>query len=70
MFAKDRFHGIVKTALQKESWTITQEPYTLPIPGLTSLFFDLGAEKLIIAEQDRRKIAVVVSKAKPCATCF
>ncbi|MBD1823397.1 hypothetical protein H6F51_12990 [Cyanobacteria bacterium FACHB-DQ100] len=24
MFAKDRFHGIVKTALQKEGWTITR----------------------------------------------
>ncbi len=60
MSAKDRFHDVVKTALQKEGWIITQEPFTLPIPDLTSLFIDLGAEKLIIAEQDTRKIAVEV----------
>ncbi len=29
MSAKDTFHAIVKTALQKDGWLITHDPYPL-----------------------------------------
>jgi hypothetical protein len=60
MSAKDRFHENVKNALQKDGWTITDEPLKIPIERLTNLFIDLGAEKLIVAQRENRKIAVEV----------
>ncbi|WP_442921513.1 element excision factor XisH family protein [Microcoleus sp. S36a_D3] len=27
---KDRFHGVVKTGLEKEGWQITADPYSNP----------------------------------------
>ncbi len=30
MSAKDAFHEVVKTALQKDGWQITHDPYNLP----------------------------------------
>ncbi|NJN57129.1 MAG: fatty-acid oxidation protein subunit alpha [Leptolyngbyaceae cyanobacterium SL_5_9] len=60
MSAKDRFHDVVKTALQKDGWIITDEPLQLPIERLTSLYIDFGAEKLIIAQRENQKIAVEV----------
>jgi hypothetical protein len=59
MPAKDRFHEVVKIALQKEGWTITDDPLTLRV-GLRDVFVDLGAEKLLAAERDGRKIAVEI----------
>jgi XisH protein len=60
MSAKDRFHENVKNALQKDGWTITDEPLKIPIERLTNLFIDLGAEKLIVAQRENQKIAVEV----------
>ena len=60
MSAKDRFHDVVKRSLQKDGWTITDEPLTLPIERLTQFHIDLGAEKLIVAQRQSRKIAVEV----------
>ena len=60
MSAKDRFHDAVKRSLQKDGWTITDEPLTLPIERLNQLHIDLGAEKLIVAQRESRKIAVEV----------
>jgi hypothetical protein len=60
MSAKDRFHDVVKIALQKDGWTITDEPLKLPIERLTSLYIDFGAEKLLVAQRDNQKIAVEV----------
>ncbi|MEL6986564.1 MAG: XisH family protein [Bacteroidota bacterium] len=59
MPAKDIYHDLVKTALQKEGWTITHDPYRLSSGG-TELFIDLGAEKLIAAEKEGTKIAVEI----------
>ncbi|MBE9164780.1 MULTISPECIES: element excision factor XisH family protein [Microcoleaceae] len=28
---KDRFHGVVKTGLQKEGWQITADPYQINV---------------------------------------
>ncbi len=59
MPAKDRYHDIVKAALVKDGWTITHDPLTLRW-GRKDLFVDLGAEKLLAAEKEGRKIAVEV----------
>jgi hypothetical protein len=59
MPAKDRYHQICKTALTKDGWQITHDPYTLRW-GVKDLFVDLGAERLIAAEQENQKIAVEV----------
>ncbi|WP_449417529.1 element excision factor XisH family protein [Phormidium nigroviride] len=59
MAAKDIYHQVVKTALEKDGWTITNDPLKLTI-GSRSVYVDLGAEKLFAAEKEGRKIAVEV----------
>ena len=59
MPAKDIFHDIVVTALQKEGWQITDDPLRLKW-GLRELFVDLGAKKLIAAQKGETKIAVEI----------
>ena len=60
MAAKDVFHNVVKTALQKDGWVITDDPLTLRVDAFTDLFIDLGAEKLLAAEKEGQKIAVEI----------
>jgi XisH protein len=57
--AKDIYHDTVKTALEKDSWTITDEFFRLAI-GSRSVYIDLGAEKIIAAEKEGKKIAVEI----------
>lgn len=57
--AKDIYHNTVKTALEKDSWTITDEFFRLAI-GSRSVYIDLGAEKIIAAEKEGCKIAVEI----------
>lgn len=57
--ARDAFHDIVKTALQRDGWFITHDPYPLQA-GSFDLAIDLGAEKVIAAEQGEKKIAVEI----------
>ena len=59
MPAKDIFHDIVITALQKEGWKITDDSLRLKW-GLRELFVDLGAKKLIAAQKGETKIAVEI----------
>jgi hypothetical protein len=59
MPAKDIYHNTVRTALEKDGWTITNDSLTLE-SGDRSLFVDLGAEKILAAEKQGRKIAVLV----------
>ncbi len=59
MSAKDIFHVVVKTALQKNGWLITHDPYPLQA-GSFDLAIDLGAEKFIAAERQGIKIAVEI----------
>lgn len=58
--AKDIFHEIVKEALIKDGWTITDDPLTLLNRAEGGISTDLGAEKIIVAEKDLTKIAVEV----------
>lgn len=57
--ARDRFHGIVRTALEKEGWTITADPYEIRVEGV-DFEIDLAAEQLLAASLGNRKIAVEI----------
>jgi len=58
MAARDKFHETVRHALEKDGWTITDDPYILR--GKPRQEIDYGAEKLIAAERGAQKIAVEV----------
>jgi hypothetical protein len=57
--APDAIHGAVKSALIKDGWTITDDPYTIEYEEVT-LFADLGAERPIAAERGGERIVVEV----------
>ena len=59
MPAKDIYHNTVKNALIKDGWTITHDPLRLKW-GNDLLYVDLGAEQLLTAKKEDRKIAVEV----------
>jgi XisH protein len=59
MPARDFFHDAVKNALIKDGWIITHDPLPISFGGV-DLYVDLGAEKLIAAQKDERKIAVEI----------
>jgi XisH protein len=59
MARKDVYHDSVRHALEKEGWTITDDPLDLSI-GEVELFADLGAERVIAAERGNEKIAVEI----------
>lgn len=44
MAAKDAFHGVVKSALQKDGWKITHDPLYINFAEV-EIFVDLGAER-------------------------
>lgn len=62
MSARDIYHDTVKRALQKDGWTITHDPFPLQI-GKKRLSIDLGAERLISAENETRKIVIEVKSS-------
>ena len=59
MPAKDIYHEPMKNSLLKDGWEITDDPYIIKW-GIKDLYIDLGAQKLIAASQQGRKIAVEV----------
>jgi XisH protein len=50
------YHEAVKNALIKDGWTITHDPFVLAF-GLHNLYVDLGAEQMLAAEKEERRIA-------------
>ena len=56
---KDAYHEIVKTALTKDGWQITDDPFLIGFRG-TLLFADLGAEKLTGIRQRPQKVSIEV----------
>ena len=56
--ARDRFHGAVKNALEKEGWIITADPYQISV-GDVDFEIDLAAE-MLAAERGGEKIAVEI----------
>ena len=59
MPAKDIHHDLVHRLLVADGWRITHDPYRLVV-GRKNLFVDLGAEKIIAADRDGKRIAVEV----------
>ncbi len=59
MSAHDSIHDPVVRALQKDGWTITNDPLTLEFGDLY-LFVDVGAERAVAAERGGERIAVEV----------
>jgi hypothetical protein len=59
MAALDRDHHIVRRALEKEGWTVTDDPLTLEYKE-RRLQVDLGAERLLVAEKGTERIAVEI----------
>jgi len=57
--AKDIFHNVVRTGLEKEGWIITDDPLEVEVGGV-EVYIDLGAEKLLAAERSGEKIAVEI----------
>jgi hypothetical protein len=57
--AKDRFHQVVKTALESDGWNVTHDPFQIKVGGV-DMEIDLGAERLLAAERGDDKIAVEV----------
>jgi hypothetical protein len=57
--ARDAYHMAVRHALEKQSWTITHDPYELNF-GSSDYKIDLGAENLFAAEQGDKFIAVEI----------
>jgi hypothetical protein len=57
--AKDRFHQVVRTALEKEGWQITADPYEISVDEV-DFEIDLAAEQLLAATRENQKIAVEV----------
>ena len=60
MSAKDIYHDVVKTALLKDGWQITDDPLILTFIPKRQLKIDLGAEHLIGAEKENEYIAVEI----------
>ena len=56
--AKDLYHDLVKAALIKDGWKITDDPYI--VNSTPRWQIDLGAEKAIGAEKNDVKIVVEV----------
>ncbi len=57
---KDKYHDLVREALEKDGWVITHDPYFLWL-GRRKGYIDLGAEQTIIAaERNQEKIAVEI----------
>lgn len=59
MSARDIFHEVVKRALLKDRWQITDDPLELEWEEVT-VKIDLAAERLIAAERENEKIAVEI----------
>lgn len=57
--ARDSFHYIVRSALEKDGWNITDDPLIINSGGV-GLEIDLAAERLIAAEKSGEKIAIEI----------
>ena len=56
--ARDKYHGLVRKALEKEGWKITHDPLIVPIQ-ISELEIDIGAE-MIEAVRGKSLIAVEI----------
>ncbi|MFN0035674.1 MAG: element excision factor XisH family protein [Saprospiraceae bacterium] len=57
---RDTYHDAVRTALETDGWTITDDPLSVQTPG-TEFQIDLAAERtIILAEKAGEQIAVEI----------
>jgi len=59
MPAKGLFHHTVKTALEKDGWTITDENLFMQVEDV-DFYIDLTAKRILAAEKTGKKIAVEI----------
>lgn len=59
MPAKDMIHDAVRHALEKDGWTITDDPLSFEYKDV-QVFIDLGAERVLAAQRNGEKIAVEI----------
>lgn len=59
MSARDTFHDAVRHALEKDGWEITHDPFPIRAE-FGQMYIDLGAEKILAAEREGKKIAVEI----------
>ena len=59
MTARDAIHDAVRSALVKDGWTITADPYTIQYKEI-KLFADLAAEQPMAAERKNELIIVEI----------
>ncbi|MGM3306965.1 XisH family protein [Anabaena sp. WFMT] len=59
MSRRDDLHFSLRRTLEKDGWTITDDPLVLVLEK-TLLKADLGAEKFFTAEKENQKIAIEV----------
>ena len=57
--AKDLFHETAKKSLENDGWTVTHDPFLIPINS-RGIYADLGAERTLAAEKDKELILVEV----------
>lgn len=55
----DRYHDVVRRALQKDGWDITDDPLRLRW-GKRDMYVDLAAERLLLASKESQQIAVEI----------
>ncbi len=55
----DLHHATVRRALEKDGWTITDDPFIISV-GRRRLLADLGAEKQIELQRGTRKVVVEI----------
>jgi hypothetical protein len=48
--ARDLIHQLVRLALEKDGWLVTQDPYAIKVGGF-DMEIDLAAENLLVAEK-------------------
>ncbi len=61
MSRRDALHFSLRRAIEKDGWTVTDDPLVLVLRQ-TLLKADLGAEKFFAAEKQGRKIAVEIKE--------
>ncbi|NER93067.1 MAG: fatty-acid synthase [Symploca sp. SIO1B1] len=56
---RDRYHDVLRRALEKDGWLITDDPLRLRW-GRQDMYVDLAAEKLLLAAKNGQQIAVEI----------
>ena len=57
--AKDIFHNVVRTSLEKEGWVIIDDPMSIKV-GDNQIYIDLSADKILTADKGNEKIAIEI----------